>query len=66
MRKFALLFVAVLFAAATVAPVPFIGMDTTAYAAKKGGGKKDVAGKCGTGKYFDKKKKKCADASDKK
>lgn len=59
MRKFALLVLAAMFAAATVAPVPFMGMESTAYAAKKAKKKKDVAGKCGTMKYFDKKSKAC-------
>lgn len=64
MRKFALFALAAMFAIATTAPTPFVGMDSTALAAKakSGGGKaKDAPGKCGTGKYFDKKKKKCTE-----
>lgn len=61
MRKFALLGLAAVFAAATVAPVSFAGFEASALAAKakKEKKKKDVAGKCGTMKYFDKKKKAC-------
>lgn len=70
MRKFAIFAVAALFAAATVAPVSFMGMESAALAAKAKGGKekgpKAAPGKCGTGMFYDKKKKKCADASESK
>lgn len=62
MRKFVIVALAALFATATVAPVPFVGFDSTAEAAKakKGGKKKDAPGKCGTGRFYDTKKKACA------
>lgn len=61
MRKLAVLSLAALFAVGVSVPMSFVGFESSAYAAKKG--KKDAAGKCGTMKYYDTKKKKCADAS---
>lgn len=61
MRKFALFALAAMFAIATTAPAPIVGMDSTAMAqkAKKEKKAKDAPGKCGTGRYFDKKSKAC-------
>lgn len=60
MRKFAIVALTALFATATVAPVPFVGFESTAEAAKVKKKAKDQPGKCGTGRFYDKKKKACA------
>lgn len=64
MRKLAVVGLAALFAVGVTAPMSLVGFESSAYAAKKG--KKDAAGKCGTMKYYDMKKKSCVDASSKK